>query len=64
MAAACSLSLTYEMIQLLFGLGSFDVDDLILNTLGGILGYVPAKWIHRMIYYRERRLRMFQSIKK
>ncbi|KYD21862.1 hypothetical protein B4110_0189 [Parageobacillus toebii] len=52
------------MIQLLFGLGSFDVDDLILNTLGGILGYVPAKWIHRMIYYRERRLRMFQSIKK
>jgi len=38
-AAACSLSLTYEMIQLLFGLGSFDVDDLILNTLGGILGF-------------------------
>lgn len=33
------LSLTIETIQLLARVGSFDVDDLILNTLGGILGY-------------------------
>lgn len=32
-------SLCVEFIQLIFRVGSFDVDDLILNTLGGILGY-------------------------
>ncbi|TWD95675.1 VanZ like protein [Neobacillus bataviensis] len=37
------LSLTFEIIQLVFEFGSFDVDDLILNTLGGILGYIPCK---------------------
>ncbi|WP_342043718.1 VanZ family protein [Bacillus sp. OTU2372] len=37
------LSLTFETIQLVFEFGSFDVDDLILNTLGGILGYIPFK---------------------
>ncbi|MDF2946519.1 MAG: VanZ family protein [Bacillales bacterium] len=34
------LSLFYETIQLLFKLGSFDIDDLILNTTGGTLGYL------------------------
>lgn len=34
------LSLFIETVQLLTRVGSFDVDDLILNTLGGILGYV------------------------
>ena len=35
-----SFSLLFETIQLLFSmLGSFDVDDLILNTLGALLGY-------------------------
>src|SRR3954469_6263625 len=39
------LSLTFELLQLVFEFGSFDVDDLILNTLGGILGYLPMKLI-------------------
>lgn len=34
------LSLGAETIQLLSRTGAFDVDDLILNTVGGILGYV------------------------
>lgn len=34
------LSLAIEIIQLLTRTGSFDVDDLILNTLGGVLGYL------------------------
>ncbi len=34
------LSLLVETLQLIFKIGSFDVDDLILNTLGGVLGYV------------------------
>ena len=33
-------SLLVESIQLVSKLGSFDVDDIMLNTLGGILGYV------------------------
>lgn len=37
------LSLGFEMLQLVFFMGSFDVDDLILNTLGGVLGYIPVK---------------------
>ena len=34
------LSLIIEITQLLTRVGSFDVDDLILNTSGGILGYL------------------------
>jgi glycopeptide antibiotics resistance protein len=41
--AAFSLSLFFEVSQLLFKLGSFDVDDLILNTLGAIIGYLLLK---------------------
>ncbi|MFC0300976.1 VanZ family protein [Virgibacillus soli] len=41
MATFC-LSLLYELTQLIFSFGSFDVDDLILNTLGGALGYVTS----------------------
>ncbi|MFL5739023.1 MAG: VanZ family protein, partial [Flavisolibacter sp.] len=33
-------SLCFESIQLLFDLGSFDVDDLLLNTIGGTIGYL------------------------
>ena len=33
------LSLLVESIQLIFKVGCFDVDDMILNTLGAALGY-------------------------
>ena len=33
-------SLCLEVLQLLTQVGSFDVDDILLNTLGGILGYI------------------------
>ena len=33
-------SLGIELVQLSFRVGTFDVDDLFLNTLGGALGYV------------------------
>lgn len=32
-------SLLVEFVQLIGKVGSFDVDDILLNTLGGILGY-------------------------
>lgn len=34
------LSLCVETFQLLTKVGSFDVDDLLLNTIGGLAGYV------------------------
>lgn len=34
------ISLCFEMIQLFTGVGVFDVDDLFLNTIGGMAGYV------------------------
>ncbi|MEW5553486.1 VanZ family protein [Peribacillus frigoritolerans] len=47
--ATFSLSFTYEILQLLFEFGSFDVDDLILNTLGGVFGYLPIKLIYLIV---------------
>jgi glycopeptide antibiotics resistance protein len=34
-----SFSLLIETGQLLMEVGAFDVDDLILNTLGGLIGF-------------------------
>ena len=34
------LSLCVEVFQLITKVGSFDVDDLLLNTIGGICGYI------------------------
>ncbi|MFB1050014.1 VanZ family protein [Paraliobacillus sp. JSM ZJ581] len=41
--ATFCLSLIFELVQMIFMLGSFDVDDLILNTLGGMIGFIPIK---------------------
>lgn len=38
-----ALSLLVETIQLITKVGSFDVDDMILNTLGAFLGYLIFK---------------------
>lgn len=37
------LSLLVEVLQLVTKVGSFDVDDLLLNTVGGILGFLIYK---------------------
>ena len=42
------ISLLFETTQLFAGIGVFDVDDLILNTAGGIIGYIlyaSIKWL-------------------
>lgn len=36
---ALALSLTLEVLQAVFQIGRFDVDDLILNVFGALLGY-------------------------
>ncbi len=37
--AAFMLSAAFELLQLIFVLGSFDVDDLMLNTMGAAIGF-------------------------
>lgn len=34
------MTLIIEILQLVFKVGSFDVDDIFLNTVGGTLGYL------------------------
>lgn len=40
------VSLLFELTQLATALGSFDVDDLLLNTIGGLLGYLVFLVFH------------------
>lgn len=44
-----SLSLCIECLQVIFSLGIFDVDDLILNTFGGLIGYYAIN-LYNKIY--------------
>ena len=47
------LSLCAESIQLASRTGAFDVDDLILNTAGGVFGY----WCYVVLFGRRRKRR-------
>jgi glycopeptide antibiotics resistance protein len=44
-----------EILQFLTRVGSFDIDDIILNTLGGAIGYLFFRIIWQLIFRRERR---------
>jgi len=49
-----ALSLTFEIIQLLTALGEFDVDDVLLNVLGGSLGYLCYRIFTCFIVMRKK----------
>ena len=49
------LSLAIELIQLVSKVGSFDVDDLMLNTLGGVLGYLTFVLQKMCQFHRKRK---------
>lgn len=34
------ISLSVEIMQYKFVVGNFDIDDIILNAIGGVLGYI------------------------
>lgn len=46
-------SLLVETFQLVLKIGSFDVDDIMLNTLGGILGYIMYIILRKIISKRS-----------
>ena len=54
------LSLCVETVQLFTRVGSFDVDDILLNTAGGVLGYILfaiCNGIRRRYHVRKRKRR-------
>lgn len=44
-----AVSLCVEAVQYIFGLGSTDIDDIILNVFGGLLGIFIYKIIYLML---------------
>lgn len=52
------LSLCFETLQLIFKAGSFDVDDLLLNTAGGLLGYILYKVVSIRSSYGKRQKKL------
>ena len=48
-------SLCIETTQLVFRVGSFDVDDLFLNTLGGMLGFCTHRMVQKVRIRRRKR---------
>lgn len=48
-AIVCICSVAIEAIQFIMGIGSADVDDVILNTLGGLLGALIFISLNRLI---------------
>lgn len=62
--AGFAVSLMIECTQLVFRVGSFDVDDLMLNTTGAVLGFIiwSAVHIYADLKIRERTV-MIREIK-
>ena len=55
-ALGLCFSLAVEVIQLLSRAGRFDIDDVILNTIGAAMGYLlflQADYIRREVMYRH-----------
>lgn len=49
------LSLTIELVQLAYKVGIFDVDDLFMNTLGGVIGYLCFAIAYKLYGRRKKR---------
>lgn len=48
------ISLIVELLQYRLVVGSFDVDDIILNTIGGGLGFIMFGAVYRLYYMLHR----------
>jgi len=52
-------SLIIETVQLLLKVGVFDVDDILMNSIGGILGYLAFRilyFLYRRFYIKNKSL--------
>ena len=49
-------SLSVETVQLVFKVGSFDVDDIILNVTGAVIGYILYQIVQKArSWHREKK---------
>ncbi|MFS0557773.1 VanZ family protein [Brevibacillus sp. 179-C9.3 HS] len=55
-----AVSLLIEILQLMLSLGSFDVDDLLLNVVGGLIGYGMFR-VGAAVIYRRRKSSKFDD---
>ncbi|MCD8105940.1 MAG: VanZ family protein [Lachnospiraceae bacterium] len=55
MLLSFEVSALVELSQLIFQVGCFDVDDMILNTLGGLLGYLLFRLTSSLYEWAETR---------
>ena len=51
--AAFGLSLCIESLQLILRLGVFEITDLVLNTLGGIVGALMSAGVRKVVGERR-----------
>jgi len=47
------LSLLFEVIQFITTIGAFDVDDIMLNVLGAVLGYIVFRIFMKLTFSRK-----------
>ncbi len=59
LAETMAVSVCFEIVQLVTRVGSCDVDDVLLNTLGGVLGY--AMFMRIMMMRRKYRANRLQK---
>lgn len=52
-----SFSMCIELLQLISRVGVFDVDDLIMNTIGGFIGWIAYSLIYCMFRKNRRKKR-------
>lgn len=56
-----AVSLCTEIIQWLFGIGATDVDDILLNVFGGLIGIVLYR-LFQLVLREEKRVRLLVTI--
>lgn len=52
LVVACA-SVAVEIVQGVFGLGASDIDDVLLNTLGGLIGILFCTLLQRLLRRRD-----------
>ena len=57
----CGLSLTIEIVQLFTLYGATDIDDLITNVAGTLIGYFCFRLIHKRVITKARSIREFEE---
>ena len=63
-SACFGFSFLFEMIQLLTKIGCFDVDDLFLNTVGAVLGYLIYVILHAIYRALRKKHEVFTAQSK